>query len=72
MANGKAAISQYFSNLIGEALKQYDCFYIDKYEYFYRTYRFSFSYIKQFRTFFPVVSDNPITGRNSKNKSTVK
>lgn len=32
MANGKAAISQYFSNLIGEALKQYDCFYIDKYE----------------------------------------
>lgn len=26
MANGKAAISQYFSNLIGEALKQYDCF----------------------------------------------
>ena len=32
MANGKAAISQDFSNLIGEALKQYDCFYIDKYE----------------------------------------
>ena len=30
--DSKAAISQYFSNLIGEALKQYDCFYIDKYE----------------------------------------